>query len=478
MSISPRSHEAHDRAAGSAQTRSGYLSTQPLNLEAERKRRELDTAMEEELHQIVAKTGQAQSGSWRLAEPRREEANSAALSRRARLPWIMVFGVLILALSGVGYQALRKSPTAELKPAVASLAGLGLKVELRGNLVHVGWDKSTPLIASAKRGVLSIKDGTFQNDLTLGADLLSRGSVNYYHKTEDLTFHLQVVTDDSKTTSEVVQLPGTSAPLSAPLSIDLGPLRARLGDLLGNSKAAGNPAGQPEVTSNKETDLGMTKSVLGLVPQRPAKAARYSSPQLSPRAISTPPLKQTPAPMESNSLDLTALKTTKAGVPQTWKLVVEYLGLTPVVSAQPAALLSSNSPAMEGFSQAAGTDQLQAVTPPPDQPSPSRPQETAKKVSLAEESPVAAAAVALQDSILRDSAVNPIRPKATEPTFSSLVQCPENLALREIPFASGRPDRKTVVCGEAVTIIRESGDWVRIRTTDGFEGHILRRFVK
>jgi hypothetical protein len=185
-----------------------------------------------------------------------------------------------------------------------------------------------------------------------------------------------------------------------------------------------------------------------------------------------------PAAIESDAQDLTALKSAKIGVPQTWKLVVEYLGLTPTVLAQSEATLSSDNPVMKLLQgENAGNIQLQAVRSPSDQPPAPLPTDTPQNVGLLEELPVAAPPVPLQVAVARDPAgATPVN--ATGSSVSSLVQCPENSVVREIPFASGRPDRRTVLCGEAVTILRESGDWVRIKTGDGFEGHILRRYVK
>jgi hypothetical protein len=461
--------------------RSEHLSAQPLDAEAERKRQELAAAMEEELHQIVTKAGQANSSSWRKVDQLpRDEAKRAALSRRSSWPWIMSLAVSILALSTGGYHALKRSQVAELKPAAESLAGLGLKVEMRKNLVHISWDKNTPLIASAKRGVLSVKDGPFQNDLTLGAELLLRGSVNYYHKTGDVMFHLQIVTNDSKTTSEVVQMASANhanTRLPTPVSIDLYPRRAGPGALLDNSKGTGSRA--PAVRPEGPSDRGKIEGVIGSVPQEPGKTARHSPPQLS-LAISAQPLqRRTPAPTETNTPTLTALNSAKPEVPQTWKLMVEYLGLTPLVSAEAGVPLSSSSPLMElpPREEKAEAVQSQPMAPPSDEPAPS-PKEQANNVSLAQETPLPVAAVPTADSVLQLPAIAPPQAKANGSAFSSIVQCPENVNVREIPFVSGRPDRKTVACGEGVAIIGEFGDWVRIRTWDGFEGHILRRFVK
>jgi len=47
----------------------------------------------------------------------------------------------------------------------------------------------------------------------------------------------------------------------------------------------------------------------------------------------------------------------------------------------------------------------------------------------------------------------------------------------EVPFSSSRPDRKTLSCGDAVTIVSQNAQWVRVKTKDGIEGNVLARFV-
>ena len=46
-----------------------------------------------------------------------------------------------------------------------------------------------------------------------------------------------------------------------------------------------------------------------------------------------------------------------------------------------------------------------------------------------------------------------------------------------VPFSSSRPDRKTLACGEPVTIIKQTGLWIRVKTKDGLEGNVAARFV-
>ena len=47
----------------------------------------------------------------------------------------------------------------------------------------------------------------------------------------------------------------------------------------------------------------------------------------------------------------------------------------------------------------------------------------------------------------------------------------------EVPFSSSRPNRKTLACGEEVTIVNQSGQWTKVKTKDGVEGNVSTRFL-
>jgi hypothetical protein len=47
----------------------------------------------------------------------------------------------------------------------------------------------------------------------------------------------------------------------------------------------------------------------------------------------------------------------------------------------------------------------------------------------------------------------------------------------EVPFSSSRPNRKTLACGEEVSLVSQSGQWMRVKTKDGLEGNVHARFI-
>lgn len=69
----------------------------------------------------------------------------------------------------------------------------------------------------------------------------------------------------------------------------------------------------------------------------------------------------------------------------------------------------------------------------------------------------------------------PAQDSATAPLSVQIV-CPEGI--RQVPFASSRPDRKTLACAESVTIIGGRPPWIRVRTRDGIEGSVSSRFLE
>jgi hypothetical protein len=74
------------------------------------------------------------------------------------------------------------------------------------------------------------------------------------------------------------------------------------------------------------------------------------------------------------------------------------------------------------------------------------------------------------------SQVSTVKPEVAEavPGQTKIV-CPENI--KQVPFSSPRPNRKMLSCGEAVTIVKETPPWVRVRTLDNIEGTVSERFV-
>ena len=76
---------------------------------------------------------------------------------------------------------------------------------------------------------------------------------------------------------------------------------------------------------------------------------------------------------------------------------------------------------------------------------------------------------------------SPASEKGTEDETASAestarISCPDSL--REVPVSSSPRGPKSLKCGEQVTILIRSGNWIRIRTSDGKEGNVSAKFLE
>jgi hypothetical protein len=72
--------------------------------------------------------------------------------------------------------------------------------------------------------------------------------------------------------------------------------------------------------------------------------------------------------------------------------------------------------------------------------------------------------------------------RVPEPQRRQQYQCRVSVSFvlresQEVPFSSSRPDRRHLACDEAVTIVSESSNWIRVKTADGLEGNVAAEFV-
>jgi len=55
------------------------------------------------------------------------------------------------------------------------------------------------------------------------------------------------------------------------------------------------------------------------------------------------------------------------------------------------------------------------------------------------------------------------------------ISCPDSV--REVPVSSSSTGPESLKCDEKVTIVSRSGNWIRIRTSEGKEGNVSAKFV-
>ena len=128
--------------------------------------------------------------------PARVAAPSPPLAK-ARGGWVWVPLSFIFLLLGVllGFQA-----ALTMRPQTASGGAdpfnLSLTVSKEGEDLNVRWDRQSPAIRAARRGVLIIVDGTYNKTVELDANQLQTGSVVYRYNSGDVRFRLEVYPRD------------------------------------------------------------------------------------------------------------------------------------------------------------------------------------------------------------------------------------------------------------------------------------------
>ncbi len=90
---------------------------------------------------------------------------------------------------------------------------LGLHVEYQGDHLLVAWDVQSPTVRAAVAGVLQIEDGGEGRTVHLDASQVAAGSILYKPASDDITFHLELYSDQGNTNVESIRV---LAPRDAP----------------------------------------------------------------------------------------------------------------------------------------------------------------------------------------------------------------------------------------------------------------------
>lgn len=103
----------------------------------------------------------------------------------------------------------------EASPARADTFDLGLTATESGNQVTVEWNRRAPAVLEARRAVLEIQDGAYNDKLDLDGNRLREGKIVYTRIGRQVRFHLEVFTGERRSVSENLDFL-TSAPEPAP----------------------------------------------------------------------------------------------------------------------------------------------------------------------------------------------------------------------------------------------------------------------
>ena len=124
-------------------------------------------------------------------------------NRLTLLPLSFIFMVVGLIL---GFQAaLQVKPSKA--PPIEELCMLDLAIVEHGPNLEVSWNRQSPAVLAARRGVLHIQDGDAVRDMDLDATALRTNTVTYYRTASQVRFRLEVYLASGASVSETRQTP-------------------------------------------------------------------------------------------------------------------------------------------------------------------------------------------------------------------------------------------------------------------------------
>ncbi len=198
--------------------------------------------------------------------------------------WRLTAAVVFLALAAtVGalsyYHRLSAVRSADLRQPKY----LHLTVEQAGAALRIVWDRNSPAIRSATRGVLHIDDGTYHGDQSLAPSQLNAGSFLYEPKSAERRFRLDLYSVEPNATGTVEIITHVPAPLPPAPSVPSGASSA-------NPAPTPTPAPLPQPGLHRAPPpaVPLPKQEIRTStpkPERPADALRHKSPKRFPYSI-------------------------------------------------------------------------------------------------------------------------------------------------------------------------------------------------
>jgi hypothetical protein len=123
---------------------------------------------------------------------------------------------LFLAMAAIGgffaYSSLNSPKPAAHPASVDTALPLKLSVTEKQTQLEVTWDRNSPAITQARRGVLSILDGANRRELELSGAQLRNGRVLYSRLSGDVNLRLEVFSDGQGSVNESIRIVSTDAP--------------------------------------------------------------------------------------------------------------------------------------------------------------------------------------------------------------------------------------------------------------------------
>jgi hypothetical protein len=145
----------------------------------------------------------------------------AAGSRRVQLGWWFWAPIALTILVMAGTAGFVVSKTLLPSPVRAADATLPLKLLVNEHptlsYLEIAWDRASPAVLAAKRGMLTIQDGANKRELQLSADELKVGRVRYSRLTGDVALRLDVASERDTVSETMRVVTGEPAPRAVPL---------------------------------------------------------------------------------------------------------------------------------------------------------------------------------------------------------------------------------------------------------------------
>jgi hypothetical protein len=165
-------------------------------------------------------------------------------------------------------------------PASLAAMSIGLHARRENGDVEIGWNRSSPVIAAAQSGVLSIQDGRAKRDLVLDATQVRNSSIFYAPLSEQISIQLAITTEVNTVIESVILFlpkngpPAVSAPVQATAVRPLKPF----------TPPAGGPSG---IKTAPE-------------PALPVVEAAVANASALPALVAQPTLPPTPSPVPAS----------------------------------------------------------------------------------------------------------------------------------------------------------------------------------
>jgi proteasome lid subunit RPN8/RPN11 len=209
-------------------------------------------------------------------------------SKRPILLWAMMAFLAFAAATSVSYLLFSRTKSS-LAPAHVVPSALRLTASEGDHNVALSWDRESPMIASATRGVVEIQEGTFSKKIELGPEQLRSGKIIYSRPvaiSDTVAFSLKVYPEGGRTIVESLQFI-SNAPIAAGLEQSAAQTQTKSNvDLPPPAVGVAKP--QPSALPSP-SDVPITNQV-------PSSVAPISSSASAPEAVSRNPTPELKAP--------------------------------------------------------------------------------------------------------------------------------------------------------------------------------------